>query len=389
MIAPPLALYIHFPWCVAKCPYCDFNSHALREELPEARYVAALLQDLRAQLDTHARTGDSLAGRQLTSIFMGGGTPSLFSPQAIGRILEQARSQMRFAADIEITLEANPGTIERGRFAEYRAAGVTRVSLGAQSFDAAQLLALGRIHSPLETQRAVAELHAAGLGNFNLDLMYALPQQSLEAALYDVETAIALNPAHLSHYHLTMEPGTVFAAAPPVQPADDVVEQMLDQCTQTLADAGFDQYEVSAYARAGRQCAHNLNYWNFGDYLGIGAGAHGKVTNTAGIERTTRPREPRRYLAAAGEDATRRKVPEADLPFEFLMNSLRLRIGFTESQFAARTGLAIETISPQLAAAEARGWLRSSAQRWQPTDLGLRFLNDLLLDFLPDPKSAR
>src|SRR6187402_470721 len=274
MKSPPLALYAHFPWCVQKCPYCDFNSHTLREELPEQRYIDALLRDLEAQLP-------DVEVRPLASIFMGGGTPSLFSPSAIGRLLESVRAQVGFTDGIEITLEANPGTIERGKFAEYRAAGVTRVSLGAQSFDAKQLARLGRIHSADETRRAAEELHASGLDNFNLDLMYALPEQTPDDALADLTAALALAPAHLSQYHLTIEPGTVFAAAPPVQPADEVVDEMLERSLQVLETSGFEQYEVSGYARAGRRCVHNLNYWTFGDYLGIGAGAHGKVSDPA------------------------------------------------------------------------------------------------------------
>jgi oxygen-independent coproporphyrinogen-3 oxidase len=284
---PPLALYAHFPWCVQKCPYCDFNSYTLKETLPEDRYIEVLLRDLDAQ-------ADQVTGRPLVSIFLGGGTPSLFSPTAIARLLEHARARLGFVDGVEITLEANPGTIERGRFSEYRAAGITRVSLGAQSFDARQLALLGRIHSADETRRAAEELHAAGLDNFNLDLMYALPGQSAADAQADLREAIALAPAHLSQYHLTIEPGTVFAAAPPVQPADEIVEEMLERSLRVLRDAGFEPYEVSGYARPGRRCAHNLNYWTFGDYLGIGAGAHGKISDSARElrVRTQQTREP-------------------------------------------------------------------------------------------------
>ena len=296
LATPPLSLYVHFPWCVRKCPYCDFNSYALHGELAEEAYVSRLARDLEAQ-------APAVPGREVRSVFFGGGTPSLFSPSAIGRVLEAARAHLLLAPDAEVTLEANPGTIERGVFGEYRGAGVTRVSLGAQSFDAARLAALGRIHSPAETRSAAAELHASGLENFNLDLMYALPGQDVAAALHDLTEALALEPAHLSHYQLTLEPGTVFAALPPALPDDDAAAQMLHECAQQLAAAGYAQYEVSAYARAGRQCRHNLNYWTFGDYLGVGAGAHGKLTCAARgvIERTTQPREPRRYLAAADE----------------------------------------------------------------------------------------
>src|SRR5580700_12158770 len=310
MTLPPLALYAHFPWCVRKCPYCDFNSYALRTALPEQHYVDALISDLRAQAQEQ-----ELCARPLVSVFLGGGTPSLFSPAAIERVLVAARDAFGFDDGVEITLEANPGTIERGRFAEYRAAGVTRVSLGAQSFDAATLAKLGRIHSPDETRRAASELHAAGLANFNLDLMYALPGQDLAGALADVRQALELAPAHLSHYQLTLEPGTVFAAHPPPLPPEDAAAAMHAQCTQLLAGAGFARYEVSAYARAGARCRHNLNYWNFGDYLGVGAGAHGKLTcsHDADIVRTTQLREPRRYLAAADAVLARRSIPPREL----------------------------------------------------------------------------
>jgi putative oxygen-independent coproporphyrinogen III oxidase len=271
LVTPPLALYVHFPWCVRKCPYCDFNSYALSGELPAEAYLARLQSDLAAQ-------APQVAGRAIVSVFLGGGTPSLFSAETIGRLLEAARQHLTLAPDAEVTLEANPGTIERGAFREYRAAGVTRVSLGAQSFDQARLTTLGRIHSPAETRRAAAELHAAGLTNFNLDLMYALPGQDVAGAVRDLEEALALAPAQVSHYQLTLEPGTVFAAHPPPLPDEDLAAGMLGECAERLALAGFAQYEVSAWARPGAQCRHNLNYWTFGDYLGVGAGAHGKLT---------------------------------------------------------------------------------------------------------------
>ena len=380
---PPLALYLHFPWCVRKCPYCDFNSYTLNGELPEADYLAALSRDMRAQA-----TAPQLSGRYLTSIFMGGGTPSLFSPAAIGRVLEEARTLFGFAPDIEITLEANPGTIERGRFAEYAAVGVNRVSLGAQSFGAKQLQVLGRIHSVADTARGAEELHAAGLSNFNLDLMYGLPEQDVAGARSDLRQALALEPAHISHYHLTMEPGTVFGAQPPPLPSEDSVELMLEACAEELADAGLAHYEVSAYARAGRQCRHNLNYWNFGDYLGVGAGAHGKLTDAgaATIVRTTQTREPRRYQA--GVPMVVRTVPPGELPFEFMMNALRLTGGFEAPQFELRTGLGFEQVAPTLVIQRERGLLCEFAGRWAPTATGLRFLNDLLLEFLPDSASA-
>jgi putative oxygen-independent coproporphyrinogen III oxidase len=379
LITPPLSLYVHMPWCVRKCPYCDFNSYTLRETLPELQYVAALERDFEAQ-------AHDVRGRPIVSIFFGGGTPSLFPPDAIGRVLEAARRHLSLAADCEITLEANPGTVERGRFTGYREAGVNRVSLGAQSFDARQLEALGRIHSPGETTRAAEELHAAGLPNFNLDLMYALPGQDASAAARDVEQALALSPAHLSHYQLTLEPGTQFAAKPPALPGDDAAAEMLAACHERLANAGFTQYEVSAYSKAGRQCRHNLNYWTFGDYVGTGAGAHGKVTfaDRAEIVRTTQQREPRRYLAGSPNAIARKRVAAADLPFEFMMNALRLVDGFSPSVFGERTGLEWASVRPKLDGLEARGLLVTKHGMCKPTGLGLRFLNEMLLSLLPE-----
>jgi len=376
LIAPPLSLYLHFPWCVRKCPYCDFNSYTLQGELEESRYLDALARDIESQ-------APEVGGREVISIFMGGGTPSLFSPSAIQSVLDNARKHLTLARDVEVTMEANPGTIERGRFAEYRAAGVNRVSLGAQSFNAKTLSVLGRIHSPDETRRAAEELHAAGLTNFNLDLMYALPGQDVSAALSDVECAIALKPTHLSHYQLTLEPGTVFAAQPPTDlPTDDTAAEILAACGTRLAEAGFAQYEVSAYAQPGRQCRHNLNYWTFGDYLGVGAGAHGKITGTAAIVRTTQSRDPRRYVAAAPAAVTRKAVPEAELPFEFMLNALRLIEGFEIETFSQRTGLAWEVVAPQVEKLRQRGLLAVQGTRLATTMVGLRFLNDLLLSFL-------
>jgi putative oxygen-independent coproporphyrinogen III oxidase len=375
---PPLSLYVHMPWCVRKCPYCDFNSYTLRETLPEAQYVASLDRDLQAQ-------AEDVRGRPIVSIFFGGGTPSLFPPEAIGRVLEAARRHLDVAPDCEITLEANPGTVERGRFGGYREAGVNRVSLGAQSFDAGQLETLGRIHSPAETTRAAEELHAAGLSNFNLDLMYALPGQDAAGAARDVEHALALAPAHLSHYQLTLEPGTQFAAKPPELPEDDVAADMLAACHDLLAKAGFAQYEVSAYAAPGRQCRHNLNYWSFGDYLGIGAGAHGKITFAARgeIVRTAQQREPRRYQAGAPA-MTRTPVQARDLPFEFMMNALRLADGFEPRLFSERTGLDWNAMRPKLERLVGRGLLASDASMCKPTPLGLRFLNEMLVSLLPE-----
>jgi oxygen-independent coproporphyrinogen-3 oxidase len=379
----PLALYIHFPWCVSKCPYCDFNSFALHDELPQERYIAALARDLESQVATLG------APRSVSSVFLGGGTPSLFAPDAIARVLAHARSLLPFESGAEITLEANPGTIERGRFAEYAAAGVNRVSLGAQSFDAATLVRLGRIHTPAETQRAAEELHAAGLANFNLDLMYALPGQSPAAAELDVALALALSPAQVSHYQLTLEPGTPFAAVPPAGlPADDDVDAMLERCQAQLAAAGYERYEISAYARAGRRCAHNLNYWRFGDYLGVGAGAHGKVTRRTGdgleVRRTVQLREPRRYLAAVPGALAENRVAPAQLPFEFMLNALRLLEGCSSAQWVARTGLPWSTVTPELRRLADRGLVDfDGPDRARPSPRGLLFLNDALVEFLP------
>ena len=376
LVNPPLSLYMHFPWCVRKCPYCDFNSYTLHGELAEDRYVDALVQDLQSQ-------SGEVSGREIISIFMGGGTPSLFSPNAIARVLDATRRHLGVAADVEVTMEANPGTIERGRFAEYRAAGINRVSLGAQSFNAQRLETLGRIHSPDETRRAAEELHTAGIENFNLDLMYALPGQDVAEALLDVEAAIALAPTHVSHYQLTLEPGTVFAAQPPELPGDDAAAEMLAACGERLADAGFAQYEVSAYAQPGRQCRHNLNYWTFGDYLGVGAGAHGKLTvESETVVRTVQAREPRRYLAAVPAALSRKNVPATELPFEFMLNALRLVDGFEIGTFVERTGLEWEQVAPKVGALVDRKLLIVQGTRLLPTEAGLRFLNDLLLSFL-------
>ena len=401
---PPLSVYVHFPWCVRKCPYCDFNSYTLHGELDERRYVDALARDLEAQ-------AAEVAGREVVSLFFGGGTPSLFSPLGIARVIDSARRHLRLAADIEVTMEANPGAIERGRFAEYRAAGLTRVSLGAQSFDATRLEALGRIHSPDETRRAAAELHAAGLDNFNLDLMYALPGQDVEAAVRDVEVALAQEPAHISHYQLTIEQGTVFAAQPPALPEDDTAADMLTACAARLAEAGFAHYEVSAYARSGRQCRHNLNYWTFGDYLGVGAGAHGKLTfpqgwpigllterlarkspagtgwpiappGSASVIRTQQLREPRRYLSTSPAVVTRTEVVPEQLPFEFMLNALRLVEGFEVATFETRTGLDWETVAGEVDALVGRGLLLQEETSVKPSAQGLQFLNDLLLSFM-------
>lgn len=383
LIAPPLALYVHMPWCVKKCPYCDFNSHGLRGEPPYAAYIDTLLADLDADLADFA----AAHGRPIVSVFFGGGTPSLFAPEQVARFLDGARARLPFAADCEITLETNPGTVEHGRFDGYLATGVNRLSFGIQSFDDDKLRRLGRIHSAAEAEAAVKSAQDAGYANLNLDLMYALPQQSLEGALADVERAIALAPTHISHYQLTLEPNTAFAANPPPLPDDDHAWAMQEACEARLAEAAYGQYEISAYAQPGRRCRHNLNYWEFGDYLGIGAGAHGKLTDaTAGtVRRRWKSRHPRAYLEAAGGPARiggDGPVAPAELPFEYMLNALRLHEGVPVQAFAERTGLPQASIVPALDQARARGWLQETPGRLHPSPQGQRFLNDLIGLFL-------
>ena len=379
---PPLALYIHIPWCVKKCPYCDFNSHNRPEALPQDDYVAALLADLDQDLPL-------VWGRPVTSVFFGGGTPSLFSADSIAKILDGCAARLSFRPGLEVTLETNPGTVEHDRFEAYRRAGVNRISFGIQSFDDGCLQRLGRIHDSAQAEAAVKLAQDAGIDNLNLDLMYALPGQSLAMALHDVERAIALQPTHLSHYQLTLEPNTVFAAKPPPGiPEDDIAWDMQEACQSAMATAGYAQYEVSAYARAERQCAHNLNYWRFGDYLGIGAGAHGKLTLPAeeGILRRWKVKQPRDYLAKAASQARIGGddwIADAQRPFEFMLNALRLNEGFDLSLFEARTGLARDAIAARLDDAIARDWLEREGERVRPTEFGRRFLNDVMGAFLP------
>jgi putative oxygen-independent coproporphyrinogen III oxidase len=384
LIAPPLALYVHMPWCVKKCPYCDFNSHGLRGEPPYAAYIDTLLADLDAD---RIDFGDALAGRPIVSVFFGGGTPSLFSPDLVARFLDGARARLPFAAQCEVTLETNPGTVEHGRFDGYLAAGVNRISFGIQSFDDDKLKRLGRIHSSQEAEAAVKSAQDAGIGNINLDLMYALPEQSLEGSLRDVNRAAALEPTHISHYQLTLEPNTVFAAHPPPLPDDDAAWTMQEACESRLAEAGYAQYEISAYARPERRCEHNLNYWQFGDYLGIGAGAHGKLTDAARGEvfRRWKVRHPNAYLEAAGAAARiggHAAVAPAELPFEYMLNALRLIDGVPVEAFPARTGLPLQQITDRLAEGRRRGWLEADPQRLGTTPLGQRFLNDVIASFL-------
>lgn len=385
----PLTLYVHLPWCVQKCPYCDFNSHALKGALPEAAYLDALTRDV----DFAVRELGPV--RPLEAIFFGGGTPSLFSARGIGEFLEHIAARLPFAADIEITLEANPGTIERGRFTDYRAAGINRVSLGVQSFDDAQLKTLGRIHDSSAAFRAIEELHAAQLENFNIDLMYALPGQTREQALADIEKAVAACPAHISHYELTLEPNTLFAVRPPRGlPDDDQAMDIAFACRDRLMDAGFDRYEISAYARPGRQSRHNLNYWQYGDYLAVGAGAHGKLTlPDNSIIRTARHRHPRDFQINAGNAnviAEQRKIPPAERVFEYMLNRSRLIDGGQPEDFTVMTGLdAQHWLRPGLAEAESLGLIETRTDGgWQPTPRGLELLNELQALFLPNDKRA-
>ncbi|MCD4866295.1 radical SAM family heme chaperone HemW [Pseudomonas sp. PLB05] len=376
---PPLALYVHIPWCVRKCPYCDFNSHAAGPTLPETEYVDALLADLDQDL-IHVH------GRPLTSIFFGGGTPSLFSAQALGRLLDGVARRLSFAPDIEITLEANPGTFEQAKFVAYRGLGINRLSIGIQSFQDAKLKALGRIHGREEAIRAADRARAAGFDNFNLDLMHGLPEQSVADALGDLEQAIALAPTHLSWYQLTMEPNTVFWSQPPELPEDDTLWDIQEAGQARLAAAGYQQYETSAYAQPGRQARHNLNYWGFGDFLGIGAGAHAKLSAPDGtLLRTWKTRLPKDYLdPAKAFQAGAKALAPADLPFDFMMNALRLVDGVPAAWYPQRTGQSLDSLAPALTAARQAGLLAEDAQRLRPTARGQLFLNDLLQSFLPD-----
>lgn len=382
---PPLSLYIHLPWCLKKCPYCDFNSHewsatsAPGQSLPEQAYLDALRADLQAALPL-------IWGRPIHTVFIGGGTPSLFSPEAIDRLLGDVRALVRLDADAEITLEANPGTFEKDRFKAFRQAGVTRLSIGVQSFHDEHLKALGRVHDRAQALAAVEEA-AESFDTFNLDIMYALPGQALTQCEDDIRTALGFEPPHISIYHLTIEPNTVFAKFPPQVPEDDDAYAMLDRITELTGAQGLERYEVSAYARRGHRSRHNQNYWQFGDYLGIGAGAHSKLSFAHRVVRQVRAREPRLYMekALAGDAVVSvEEVARRDLPFEFMLNALRLREGFSLPQFSERTGLPLSAIDAALQQAQQRGWLAVDGAWVTPTERGFDFLSDLQGLFLPE-----
>ena len=376
---PPLSLYIHIPWCVQKCPYCDFNSHGLKSDLPEKEYVAHLLDDL-------AIDAKRVSNRQVETIFIGGGTPSLFSADAMAAILEGVKARVNLAPNAEITMEANPGTVEAGKFAGFYQAGVNRISVGIQSFQPHHLKVLGRIHNELQAENAVKQAHSAGLPTFNLDLMHGLPEQSVENAMGDLQQGIALNPYHLSWYQLTIEPNTPFYSRPPELPDDDILWEIQQRGHEILEAAGYHQYEISGYAKHGHQCQHNLNYWRFGDYLGIGCGAHGKITDTkkGTIHRTVKVKHPRGYMEISRPYLdTQTQVAEDDLPFEFFMNRFRLVEPCPIDDFSSFTGLTLpKDVDTALADAQQQGLLRLSPSHWQVTDKGRRYLNSLLSCFV-------
>jgi len=374
---PPLSLYVHIPWCVRKCPYCDFNSHEARGELPEQAYVGALVRDLEQALP-------SVWGRRVYSIFIGGGTPSLFSARAIDEMLSAIRARLPLAPDCEVTLEANPGTFEAEKFRDYRALGLNRLSIGIQSFNAKHLKALGRIHDDTEARRAIG-IALEHFDNVNLDLMYGLPGQTLAEAAEDIRAALSFGTPHLSFYHLTIEPNTLFHRHPPRVPDDDTAAAMQDLVEEHLAAAGYAHYETSAYAKPGRECRHNLNYWRFGDYLGIGAGAHSKLSFPDRIVRQVRYKQPKAYLDHAADGTPvqeEHEVAQHDIVFEFMMNALRLTEGFAVALFTERTGLPLTAAARELEEAESRGLILRDHERIRPTELGRRFLNDLLQIFL-------
>ena len=380
-VLPPLALYVHIPWCVRKCPYCDFNSHERAGSLPESEYVAKLLEDLEQLLP-------SVWGRRLVSVFIGGGTPSLFSPQSIDALLSGVRARLPLAPGAEITLEANPGAVEAGRFRGFREAGVNRISVGVQSFDDAMLSALGRIHSAAEARRGV-DAALQSFDNVNLDLMYGLPGQSIAMARTDIEQALDCGVPHVSAYQLTIEPNTVFFSKPPRLPDHDASADMQLAVEEALGAAGYEHYETSAFARRGHRCRHNLNYWEFGDYLGIGAGAHGKISFPDRVTRHSRIKQPAAYLAAETTLVEDRPIPPHELPFEFMLNGLRLVEGFPVALFQERTGLSLQMIQARLGEAEEKGLIERNWLHIGPTRRGRLFLNELLALFLGDEKKDR
>ena len=380
---PPLALYVHVPWCLRKCPYCDFNSHEAKGELPEREYVDAVIADLESSVP-------AVWGRTVHAVFIGGGTPSIFSPESIDRLLGAARALLPMEAGAEVTMEANPGTVEQAKFRAFRDAGVNRLSVGIQSFDDDRLRAIGRVHGGEEARRA-ARIAVETFERVNLDLMYALPGQDAALALSDVREALAFGPGHLSAYHLTIEPNTLFHRYPPAVPGDDAAAAIEDAVHGAIAAAGYEHYETSAFARAGERSRHNLNYWRFGDYLGVGAGAHGKLSRPDGIVREMRYKQPRAYMdrARAGEAVQERhEVPAVDLPLEFAMNLFRLAEGFPLALFTERTGLPVSAIASPLARAEAAGFIERDAFAVRPTERGRRFLNDLLGLFVPEARAS-
>ncbi len=376
---PPLSLYIHIPWCIKKCPYCDFNSHAVKGDTPEAAYIDALLKDLAEDVQRYVIT------RPISSIFIGGGTPSLFSPESINRLLRGIEQQLPLKPDIEITLEANPGTFESHKFAEFRALGINRLSIGIQTFNDTLLTRLGRVHSGGEALKAAEIAQQSGFDNFNLDLMFGLPGANPEDSQSDVATAISLKPTHISFYQLTLEPNTYFHKFPPQLPNDELIFDTQKRGQQLLADHGYQQYEVSAYSQSGLQCKHNVNYWQFGDYLGIGAGAHGKITQTLPqtIIRTVKPKSPEHYLQDTHKLGSSTVIPVAELPLEFIMNQLRLKQGFTADNYFASTGLSIATLEPALSASLQQGLLINQDDRYFCSEQGWNFMDNILEKFMP------
>lgn len=377
--APPLALYIHVPWCTRKCPYCDFNSHEPRGDIPESEYIAALIADLEHDLPL-------VWGRPVETVFIGGGTPSLLRPESVDRLLSEVRARVPLHPGAEITLEANPGTVDQAKLAELKAAGINRLSIGVQSLDNEMLLRIGRIHDAAAAKSAAEGAIAAGFDNWNIDLMYGLPGQSVAGAQADLREALTLGAPHVSHYQLTIEPNTAFHHAPPATPDDDALWDMQQQCRELFAAAGHEQYEVSAWARPGHRCEHNLNYWLFGDYLGIGAGAHAKITvvSAQSVERSSRRRSPRDYMAREGAAriAEQRRLDTADLGLEFMMNALRLNAGFHRRVFEEHAGIPLILVEKELARAEALGLIERDHLRVWPTDRGRRYLNELLMLFV-------